>query len=196
MSRRDPKRSLSVPLRLVGDGELEWSATVAASDLAERDSPDALRIADVEVPLDSAVGVELALERISGGLSVAGQLTATWKGPCARCWLPIDGEVRTTIREVFTAEPREGEQYRLDPEHADLVPMVREAVLLELPIEAIPCPHADPCPNLPSELAPSHDDSVHDDSVHDDAALDDSAELADPRWAALEALRGHPDESS
>ena len=191
MSRRDPKRSLSVPLRLVGDGQLEWSATVTASDLAERDSPDALRIADVEVPLDSDVGVRLSLELISGELSVAGQLTATWKGPCARCWLPLEGEVRTTVREVFTTEPREGEQYRLDPEHADLVPMVREAVLLELPVEAIPCPHADPCPNLPSELA-----QFHDDSVHDDAGLDDSTELADPRWAALEALRGHPDESS
>ncbi|WP_423920668.1 YceD family protein [Candidatus Poriferisodalis sp.] len=191
MSRRDPERSLSVPLRLVGDGQLEWSATVTASDLVERDSPDALRIADVEVPLDSDVGVRLSLELISGGLSVAGQLTATWKGPCARCWLPLEGEVRTTVREVFTAEPREGEQYRLDPEHADLVPMVREAVLLELPIEAIPCPQADPCPNLPSEFV-----QFHDDSIHDDAALDDSAELADPRWAALEALRGHPDESS
>ena len=191
MSRRDPKRSLSVPLRLVDDGQLEWSATVSASDLAERDSPDALRIADVEVPLDSDVRVKLVLELISGGLSVAGQLTATWKGPCARCWLPLDGEVRTTVREVFTAEPREGEQYRLDPEHADLVPMVREAVLLELPIEAIPCPHADPCPNLPSVLT-----QFHEDSTHEDSALGDSAELADPRWAALEALRGHPDESS
>lgn len=186
MSRRGRQRSLAVPLRLISDGQLEWFTTVPASELLEPGSSDALRIADVEVPLDSDVGVKLALELISGGLSVTGEVTATWQGPCARCWLSLDGEVRTAVQEVFTAEPREGEQYRLGPEQADLTPMVREAVLLELPIEAIPCPHAESCPNLPSELA----------HAHEDPAKEGPTELADPRWEALDALRGGKDESS
>jgi len=181
VSPRDRQRSLSVPLRLVADGRLEWSTTVPASALADPASTDALSIADVEVPLDSDVSVELAMELISGGLSVAGEVSATWTGPCARCWLPLDGTVRTTVREVFTAQPREGEQYRLGPEFADLVPMVREAILLELPIEAIPCPHNEGCPNLPPELA---------------GPPDDAAPSADPRWAGLEALRTRQGESS
>jgi len=186
VSKRDRQRSLSVPLRLISDGQLAWSATVPASALLDPDSRDALRIADVEVPRDSNVDVALALEMIGGGLSVAGEVTAAWTGPCARCWMLLDGEVRTTVREVFTAQPREGEQYRLGPEYADLTPMVREAVLLELPIEAIRCPHPEPCPNLPAEL----------DEARKDAAEGGPAELADPRWEALEALRGRMNEPS
>ena len=178
---KDRRGSLSVPLRLLAAGPLRWSATVSAAALAAGDSSDALRIADVEVPGDSDVGVDVTLERISGGLRAVGEVAATWTGPCARCWLPIDGQVRAAVSEVFTAEPREGEQYALGPEYADLVPMVREAVLLELPIEAIRCPHPEPCPNLPSELA---------------AAPEREDKPADPRWAALEALRTQPGEPS
>lgn len=182
--------SLSVPLRLLAAGPLRWSATVSAAVLSAGDSSDALstadvrdalRIADVEVPGDSDVGVDVTLERISGGLRAVGEVAATWTGPCARCWLPVDGQVCAAVSEVFTAEPREGEQYALGPEYADLIPMVRDAVLLELPIEAIRCPHPEPCPNLPSELAtaPEADDQP-----------------VDPRWAALEALRTQPGEPS
>ena len=199
MSPGDRRGSLSVPLRLLAAGPLRWSATVSAAVLSAGDSSDALciadvgdalriadvrdalRIADVEVPLDSDVGIDVVLERISGGVSAVGEVAATWTGPCARCWLPLDGQVRAAVSEVFTAEPREGEQYALGPEYADLVPMVREAVLLELPIEAIRCPHPEPCPNLPPELA---------------APPEGEAQPTDPRWAALEALRTQPGEPS
>ena len=190
MSPGDRRGSLSVPLRLLAAGPLRWSATVSAAVLSAGDSSDALciadvgdalRIADVEVPLDSDVGIDVVLERISGGVSAVGEVAATWTGPCARCWLPIDGQVSAAVSEVFTAEPREGEQYALGPEYVDLVPMVREAVLLELPIEAIRCPLPEPCPNLPTELA---------------APPEGEAQPADPRWAALEALRTQPGEPS
>ncbi|WP_419841795.1 YceD family protein [Candidatus Poriferisodalis sp.] len=154
------------------------AALAEAQDASAADSAE-LRIADVEVPLDSHVGVALRLELISGGLRVAGQITASWQGPCARCWLPLDGDLRVAVRETFTATPREGEQYALGSEYADLAPMVRESVLLALPIEAIRCPHPEPCPNQPGELA----------TASDEPSSDDAAEPADPRWEALEALR-------
>ena len=176
---RRPERSLSVPLRLLERGPITWSATVRAADLAEPDDSTELCIADVEVPRDSEVDVELTLELISGGLSAAGCITAAWQGPCARCWMPVEGEACANVREVFAAVPREGEQYRLHPEHADLAPMVREAILLELPIEAIACPYPDPCPNRPPDLDPAPDEPAHDDP----------AGQTDPRWAPLEALR-------
>ena len=178
MTRGDPQRSLSVPVRLIGDGQLEWSASVPASDLLRGGHPDSLRIADVEVPPGTDVGVDVTLERISGGLSVAGEVTAAWQGPCARCSIMLDGEVRADVREVFTETPAEGEQYPLDPERVNLAPMIREAVLLELPIEAVRCPHAEPCPNLPDELLRSAEKSAPG-----------SPGVADPRWAALDALR-------
>lgn len=185
MSPRDPERSLSVPLRLLERGQLTWSVKVRASDLAESGGDDELRIADVEVPLTSEVSVELSLELIGGGMSAAGHLSAPWRGPCARCWTPLEGEARASVREVFAAEPREGEQYQLHPEHADLAPMVREAILLELPIEAIGCPYPDPCPNVPSDLDAAADGPTHDDP----------APVSDPRWAPLEALRRGRSES-
>ncbi len=178
MTRGDRRRSLSVPVRLIGDGPFEWSAVVPSSDLTPDCHPNSLRIADVEVPSGTDICVDVTLERTSGGLSVVGEVAAAWQGPCARCWITLDGEVRAEVREVFTAAPIEGEQYLLGPESVNLVPMVREAVLLELPIEAVPCPHGKHCPNLPEELVQSADEPPQS-----------SSEPADPRWAALDVLR-------
>ncbi len=178
MTRRDRRRSLSVPVRLIDDGQLEWSAVVPSSDLTPDGHPNSLRIADVEVPSGTDVCVDVILERTSGGLSVVGEIVAAWQGPCARCWITLDGEIRVHVREVFTATPIEGEQYLLEPESVNLVLMVREAVLLELPIEAVPCPNAQHCPNLPDELLQSGDEPP-----------EGSSEVVDPRWAALDILR-------
>ncbi len=182
MSVRGRSRSLSVPLRLLERGQLMWSTKVQASALADSGGGDELRIADVEVPLDGEVNVGLSLEIISGGVSAVGHVTAGWRGPCARCWMPLEGEAHASVSEVFAATPREGEQYLLHPTHVDLVPMVREAILLELPIEAIRCPHLDPCPNIGAEFTAAQDEPAHEEH-------EETAEPTDPRWAPLQALR-------
>ncbi len=195
---RDAKRSLVVPLRRIATGPLQWSATVPAAVLLEAEPTSRLGIADVEVPLDTSVRVALALEFISGDLLVTGEIEAGWRGPCARCWLPLDGHVKAAVHETFTALPREGEQYELGPEYADLTPMVREAILLELPIKSIRCPHPEPCPHVPAELGQTHSDPAQNDPAHNDRANDDEAQdrtdatsdtRIDPRWAALDVLR-------
>lgn len=186
MSLRDPKRSLSVPLRLIGDDVLGWSKTVPASDLLPAGESGPLRIADIEVPLSGDVHVEVSLERISGGLTVTGQIDAAWNGPCARCWACVEGRATASVNEVFTTTPTEGEQYGLDAEAVNLVPMVREAILLELPIEAVPCPNDEPCPNLPDELTTM---ASTPSQSHLDPPAEPQAEPTDPRWAALDVLR-------
>lgn len=184
LQRRDPIR--------------EWNVTVTAAELIEEDLP--LRVADVSVDPGAELGVEVVLDRVSEGVMVVGTVTCTWSGDCARCMRPVEGQATSEVGELFETTPQEGESYLLDHEYVDLVPMLRDAVLLELPIGAVACPYPDPCPYAPPELT-AGDDLTLDDA---DTDLDDGnvrrdggdPRLADPRWAALDGLVFDPDSGS
>ena len=112
------------------------------------------------------VAVVLDLERINEGIVVRGAVTATWRGDCARCLAPRSELLELHVDELFEPDPVPGETYPLEGHELDLDQLVRDAVLLELPL----APHCDPpCP-LPS---PANDDAEPD---------------VDPRWRALSDL--------
>ena len=112
------------------------------------------------------VAVILDLERISEGIVVRGTISATWRGDCARCLAPRSEPLELHVDELFEPDPVPGETYPLEGHELDLDQLVRDAVLLELPL----APHCDPpCP-LPS---PANDDAEPD---------------VDPRWRALSDL--------
>jgi uncharacterized protein len=112
------------------------------------------------------VAVVLDLERISEGIVVRGTISASWRGDCARCLAPLSEPLELHVDELFEADPVPGETYPLEGHELDLEQLVRDAVLLELPL----APHCDPpCP------LPSH-------------ASDDAEPDVDPRWRALSDL--------
>jgi uncharacterized protein len=120
----------------------------------------------------SEVRADLVLEAISDhGLTVKGTLTATWVGECRRCLKLIEGTLAADVEEVFDTRPVEGETYRLDGDRVDLEPMVRDNVLLSLP------------------LAPLCEDAcAGPEPEHHPIGTEDDEPPADPRWSALSEL--------
>ena len=111
------------------------------------------------------VHLDMTLERIPEGIVVRGTVRADWRAECSICLRELDREIVLHADELFEAAPVEGETYPLLGHELDLEQLVRDTILLELPL----APHCDE----PCEAAPAPDDG--DDAV-------------DPRWAVLSEL--------
>ena len=96
-----------------------------------------------------------------------------------RCLRQVDGCAIAEIEELFEEHPREGESYKLGEEFIDLEPMIRDAVLLELPVGVIRCSATEEC----LVAAPAY--QVSDNDSNEDP---DRNESKDPRWAVLDDL--------
>ena len=115
----------------------------------------------------------ITLESIlDGALTVTGRVTAPWAGECRRCLREVKGELVAELREVFEPRAIEGETYPLLGDRADLEPMLRDAVLLTLPLAP-----------LCEDACAGPDPEAHPVSVQGDAPAE-----PDSRWAALRDL--------
>ena len=87
-----------------------------------------------EVAPDKPIALDLTLERVSEGLVVRGAVTGVWEASCSRCLVPVGGELAVQVGELYERHPLEGETYLLaEDDVIDLEPLVRDALLLELP---------------------------------------------------------------
>jgi uncharacterized protein len=128
-----------------------------------------------EVDANTPVTVDVTLERISEGIVVRGQIDAPWHSECSRCVKPVGATISVHVDELFESTPLAGETYGLDEDSLDLEPLVRDAVLLELPAAPL-C--AEDCTGLCPTCGIDRDDCVCDSAPAD----------LDPRWAALRSL--------
>ena len=80
------------------------------------------------------VDLDLSLECRAGGIIVSGGLRAKWVLTCRRCLDPVLHQVEVRLLETFEESPEEGEMFLLKVDRIDLQPMLRQAVLLELPL--------------------------------------------------------------
>ena len=120
------------------------------------------------------------MESMADSLSVMGSLDVTWDGECRRC-LETTGAVSTVeVQELYEREPTEGESYLLPADCLDLEPMVRELVLLELPLAPL-------CRISCAGPAPSEFPAT----VETDLEVDPPIDL---RWAALDQVVFDADE--
>ena len=122
------------------------------------------------------LAIDLQLEVAGEELIAQGTIVVNWRGPCRRCLEDQDGATDVSLREIFQKRPIEGETYLLDENEVDLEPMVRETVLLNMPVA--PLCHED-CAGPDPERFPTT--VACDDDVPDEPP-------ADPRWAALSEL--------
>jgi uncharacterized protein len=137
--------------------------------------PD-LAISSAAVPAGGEVALDGVIEAIEGGITVTGRVTAPWEGECRRCLDLVVGTLEADLREVFEPHPTEGETYPIAGDEIDLEPVVRDAVLLTLPLAPL-C--RDDCPGPAPEVFPT--------GPREDA--DEPSEPGgDPRWAALSQL--------
>jgi uncharacterized protein len=129
-----------------------------------------------EVPAGRPIALDLTFERVPEGLVVRGTIAAEWQAACSRCLVPVGGDLAVTVGELYEREPLEGETYRLsDDDVVDLEPLVRDALLLEVP--AVPLCRTDCqglCPTCGIDRNLANCDCAHSEP--------------DPRWAALRSL--------
>lgn len=140
--------------------------------------PEGVELSTAEVRA-TELRFDLQMEIAGDQLIAQGEIDVRWSGPCRRCLEVQDDHTVVEMREVFQKASIEGETYFLDEDQVDLEPMIRETVLLNLPIA--PLCRVD-CPGPAPERFPT---SV----VTDPDPADEPAEPpADPRWAALSEL--------
>ena len=161
------------------------SLVVPVADLLRRpgtqrhvdvDAPiDGLVVSSARVPSGAAVGVHVVLEATNdASLTATGTVTAPYVGECRRCLREVEGVLEAEVQEVFEAGDAEGDTYSLRGEHLDLEPMVRDVVLLGLPLAPL-C--GDVCEGP---------DPVYPVAVEDEAP---EREGGDPRWAVLRDVK-------
>ncbi len=136
---------------------------------------DGLRVGAASIDPAADIEVDLQLERIAEGVVARGEVQAPWSAPCSRCLAATSGDLAATVDELFEPTPVDGETYLLDGEILDLEPMIRDALVLELP-QAPTC--RDDCAGLCPQCGV--DRNVETCTC--------APEFNDPRWAALQTL--------
>jgi len=147
--------------------------------------PGARRPVHLEVALDGLgtavarivepVRLDLVLERVPDGIVARGELHARWEGECSTCLRDVAADLSVGVAELYEPHPLDGDTYPIDGHELDLEQLVRDALVLELPLA--PACERDDC-------APADADRV---LVGADERLDDE-HPTDPRWAALSEL--------
>ena len=139
-----------------------------------------LAVTSARVPAHEDVRIDAVLEVASGSsILVTGAVAAPWEGECRRCLGPARGTLTTDVRELYEDHPNPeapDETYKLRGDELDLEPLVRDAVLLELP-------QAPLCSEACAGLCPVCGIDLNTGTCSCET------ESTDPRWAALDVLR-------
>jgi uncharacterized protein len=121
------------------------------------------------------VELDLLLERVPDGIVARGTVRAHFEAECGTCLRPISADLEVAVSELYEDHPIDGETYPMHGHVIDLEQLLRDALLLELPL----APHCDP----------DDPDCVADVALLGEADTDDAPAVpTDPRWAALSQL--------
>jgi len=145
-------------------------------------APAELGLDLIAVPEGAPLVLDVRLEAVTEGVLVTGTVTAPVRGECGRCLEPISDELSVDVCELFayagstTDETTEQDEvHRVNGDHLDVEPVVRDAVVLALPFQPLCRPDCGGlCPSCGQRL-----DELPAGHTHD---------VIDPRWAALAAF--------
>jgi uncharacterized protein len=137
-------------------------------------------IARIEEP----VRLDLVLERVPDGIVARGTVHARWESDCSSCLCELAADVDCAVSELYEPAPIDGETYPIEGHEIDLEQLVRDAVLLELPL----APSCASTGRAACQPVTAPGVMVGDDDLYVLAPdpLDDTP--TDPRWAALSEL--------
>ncbi len=139
------------------------------------EAPEDLGIGVIGVPPGSPVDLQLRLESVVEVVLVTGTALVRLHGYCTRCLREIASTEEVELQELFCYPGKESddeEASRIEGESIDLEPVLRDAVVLDLPFTPLCRPDcAGLCPVCGADL------NADPDHGHDEAI--------DPRWADL-----------
>jgi uncharacterized protein len=159
--------------------------------------PEPLGVPLISVQIGSIVEVDARLEAVTEGILLSAEIFAVATGECIRCLDTVELEIDRTIQELYLYEDDGGKNAKkkshskksapveedldevellyLDGVIMDLEPPIRDAIVLDLPVN----PLCDPdcmglCPDCGQKWALLPQDHAH--------------EVIDARWAGLDGL--------
>jgi uncharacterized protein len=141
-------------------------------------APDGWELGLVKVPPGAPLDIDLRLEAVMDGVLVTATAEVPVTAECGRCLEPIETVVSVPVQELFGYEPdpADAEAPVLDGDLLDLEPVVRDAVVLALPVNPLCEPDCEGlCATCGARMADVEPDHRHDE--------------VDPRWAALALLK-------
>lgn len=149
------------------------------TDLLTRSVLKREAVLDCEIPglavsaarIGIPVKADLVLTRIPEGIVVRGTFSCSWMAQCSYCLEDIEGPLSADVDELFEEGAVEGETYSIDSNEIDLDQLIRDTLVVELPLA--PACGTSTCTNFPSEVVESGDTS---------------SGLRDLRWGALSEL--------
>src|SRR6516225_6565224 len=156
-------------------------------------APDDMRLELARVPVGAEMALDVRFEAVTEGVLVTGSATAPLAGECARCLAPLATTVTASYTELYLYTrdrhdkhdrfdentEQDDEELHLDGDLLDLEPVLRDAVVLALPMSPL-C--REDCPGLCVECGVPLADAGPDHG-HEDAP--------DPRWAGLKQFDNH-----
>jgi len=171
-SRLDPRNPLVLNTRALGRGP----GSRHTQQLTVPAPPD-LSAGVIGVPEGAEMTLDVQLEAVTEGVLVTAEVTAPLAGECARCLEPLTQTADVRFQELFNYGQDSGQDsedgYSLDGDLLDLEPVLRDALVLALPLAPLcrdDCPGL--CPECGVQLARAGKEHGH-------------AAAIDPRWAEL-----------
>lgn len=145
-------------------------------------APENFGNALIGAPEGSDIDLDLRLESVHDGILVSGTAAVAIHGECSRCLDPIDYDLDVDVQELYVFDPaadggedsEDDQMYEVQDESIDLEPMLRDAVITQLPFQPV-C--REDCQGLCAQCGAR----LEDDPGH-------HHEVLDPRWSALSGL--------
>ncbi|MGE5136556.1 MAG: YceD family protein [Gemmatimonadota bacterium] len=171
-SRLNPRRPLVLSTRTLGrsPGSLQTLQLTAPA-------PAGMSVGMVGVPEGADLALDIQLAAVSEGVLVTVAATVPLAGECARCLDPLAQTMDLRFQELFHYDQGTGEDpddgYSLAGDLLDLEPVLRDAVVLALPLAPLcreDCPGL--CAECGAQLARVGKEHRHEAAI-------------DPRWAQL-----------
>lgn len=140
-----------------------------------------LRVSSSFIPEQQEIAISGTAEAVHGGIMISGTIFTAWKGECRRCLGEAEGEFEIPVRELFERVDAheqgysDGESYPFHGDIIDLREMVKDQVVLELPLAPL-C--KEDCKGLCA--------SCGADLNKGDCGC--SRNIIDPRWSSLDVL--------
>ena len=174
-SRLDPRKPLVQDTRELGrrPGSMREVRRTAPA-------PEHLGVDLIGVPAGAEIELDLRLESVMEGVLVSGTATVPLSGECGRCLEPVSDELTVDLQELYSYDgdddgDADDETARMEGDLLDLEPVLRDAVVLALPLTPL-C--REDCSGLCADCGERLDD-LPEDHGHD---------APDPRWAGLAGL--------
>lgn len=126
------------------------------------------------VPKGTKMSLAVRLEGLHDGILVTGEVETEAVGECVRCLDEVRIPLQVDFSELFGYSPTEELEFSVHDNHVNCEPLVRDAVVLELPFQPL-------CDEDCLGLDPDSGKKLMEPRA-------ETEPIIDSRWSALEAL--------